>query len=579
MSLPGHQECARVHRNKLAKAGKFMTLQFQSGHSRHEMIKKLAVFVALFGTILLLTTKHIDDEDYIIHNGDMSRYLMNGVFLKDALRDLPFKNPIEYAQNYFIQYPALSLGFHPPFLALAEIPFFTVMGVSVSSARWMMVSFMIIGSFAWYFLMRRAFNNSATFSILSGLLFATTPLFVEYSQIVMPDFPALCLVILSSLFYFAYLSRSKHRYLLLAIVSVLAAVTTKQLAVFLVPCLLFHFVIYRKEIWQKWKIRNILLWVIPSALIMSALCILTVRYSGMNVDWVVDGLFKPKFLKADKLLYPFNLLFTNFLLLPVSVFAVIGAAIAVFKIKNTYNLFFVLWVLFFYVQMTLLPSYIVRHYVYLIPPFYFFCFLTLERIKQTFILNACLALFVIAIVYQTHTSYYQKVEYNRGYEAAAKYIIEQSPTGSVLYCSEMDTGFFVFFIRKHCSEEKFFIIRGDKILSLGSFNHYVKELVQNKEDYYEAISSYNIEYIVVEKMYNAEFKASAFKLQEKELNAERGLFSLERSIPILSNRMSLKDAALNIYKYKKFDPDNFSDAPFEVELPIINHKIKSTVLP
>ena len=84
--------------------------------------KKTAPFAVLLGVILLLTTKHIGDESYVSQNGDMPRYLMNGVFLKDALRDLPLQNPIEYSQDYFIQYPALSLGFHPPFLALADEP-------------------------------------------------------------------------------------------------------------------------------------------------------------------------------------------------------------------------------------------------------------------------------------------------------------------------------------------------------------------------------------------------------------------------------------------------------------------------
>ena len=56
----------------------------------------------------MLVGKNITDEEMISLNGDMPRYLMNGVYLLDVLRDLPFESFLEYSTAYFSRYPALS---------------------------------------------------------------------------------------------------------------------------------------------------------------------------------------------------------------------------------------------------------------------------------------------------------------------------------------------------------------------------------------------------------------------------------------------------------------------------------------
>ena len=52
-------------------------------------------------------------EGTISLNGDMPRYLMNGVYVLDLVRDRPFSSLdtlIEYTELYYGRYPALSLG-------------------------------------------------------------------------------------------------------------------------------------------------------------------------------------------------------------------------------------------------------------------------------------------------------------------------------------------------------------------------------------------------------------------------------------------------------------------------------------
>jgi len=91
---------------------------------------------------LLLATKGIRDEGTVSLQGDMPRYMMNGVYFYDLTRDLPFLNIIDYTLQYFARYPALSLGQHPLLPGIVQVPFYSIFGISVFSARLMTVFFM-----------------------------------------------------------------------------------------------------------------------------------------------------------------------------------------------------------------------------------------------------------------------------------------------------------------------------------------------------------------------------------------------------------------------------------------------------
>ena len=75
--------------------------------------------------ISILAGRGITDEEMVSLQGDMPRYLMNGVFLHDLIRDFPITNFMEYAVEYYSRYPALSLGHHPPLISLVLVPFFS----------------------------------------------------------------------------------------------------------------------------------------------------------------------------------------------------------------------------------------------------------------------------------------------------------------------------------------------------------------------------------------------------------------------------------------------------------------------
>ena len=149
--------------------------------------------------IFALSGKDLTDSAALSLQGDMPRYLMNGVFFYDAIRDVPLSDPIQYAGEYFAKYPALSIGHHPLLPSLAEVPFFFLFGVSVFSAKMTILVFVFIAALAWFGLVQNLYGSPI--ALLSSLLLLTSPMFVEYSRVMMSEIPALALIISASFWW------------------------------------------------------------------------------------------------------------------------------------------------------------------------------------------------------------------------------------------------------------------------------------------------------------------------------------------------------------------------------------------
>jgi hypothetical protein len=72
-------------------------------------------------------------------NGDFwwseaPRNALNGAFILDLLRELPFDDPVSWAVDYYYQYPALTILFYPPLFHAVLAVFYLVFGVSHATA-------------------------------------------------------------------------------------------------------------------------------------------------------------------------------------------------------------------------------------------------------------------------------------------------------------------------------------------------------------------------------------------------------------------------------------------------------------
>src|SRR5215831_12207882 len=85
----------------------------------------LALVAGMYGSL----PKHGD-----IWWSDASRNALNGAFVLDFLRAAPFRHPVEFAYDYYRQWPALTILFYPPLFYVVLAGVYAVLGVSEASA-------------------------------------------------------------------------------------------------------------------------------------------------------------------------------------------------------------------------------------------------------------------------------------------------------------------------------------------------------------------------------------------------------------------------------------------------------------
>ena len=247
-------------------------------------------------SVLLLSTKGLTNSGAVSLQGDMPRYLMNGVFFHDSIQDLPFSDPIKYAREYYVQYPALSIGHHPLLPSLAEVPFFFLFGISVFSAKATTLAFVFLGIFAWFKLVKTLYNSHIAF--LSSLLFLTSPMIVKYSRVMMSEIPALALIILATFWFFRYCEHERPHDAIGYVVSFVFACYAKQMVIFMFPIFFVYLGMTRgiRFLLKQQTIMSCLAIVI----LLIPLAVMTWKLSPANVSVVTQNIVKPPAPQVEK---------------------------------------------------------------------------------------------------------------------------------------------------------------------------------------------------------------------------------------------------------------------------------------
>ena len=181
---------------------------------------------------------------------DAPRHAMDGVFYYDMARERPIGHLKQWAINYYLQYPAVTVLTYPPLFAVTEAVFFAIFGISNTTAQLTVGMFFLATAWGAYFVCRLWLSRMVAFATV--LLFIGTPVMVLWGRQVMLEIPTFAFLFWSVYFFFRYLDSHAPRYMYLATIMVLAACYTKQPAVFIVPAyLLTLLAIYRVELFRK----------------------------------------------------------------------------------------------------------------------------------------------------------------------------------------------------------------------------------------------------------------------------------------------------------------------------------------
>jgi hypothetical protein len=513
----------------------------------HVKRNRFRYYITLICTIvLILSAKGIWDESVISMHGDMPRYLMNGAFFYDLIRDLAFKDPLGYAYRYYARYPALSLGHHPLLLGLAEVPFYSVFGISVFSGRLTIVFFQLLAAIFLFLLVKSVYDETIAF--FSSLLFVTTPYIVEFSRIVMSEIPTLALLITAAYFFYQYCESDKNKYIVASAVSLSLSIYSKHIAVFMIPVFLFYLLVRRGP--RSLLKREVIFSCLICALLLVPFVLITLKFSRANLNFVTTALSsKPSSFVvplSNRFYYYVNTIWERHLTLPVFILSLVSIPVHIYR-RDRRTIIFFLWIICLGIMVGSLGWRGSRYAIYWIPAFCLFAALTFNYFQTRSWRVAVAAVLLVITGYQFVVTFQKKIDFTDGYEKAAIYIINNKKAGTILYSGIIDTGYFIFFLRKHQTDRDLIILRADKMLATSKMNWIIDNKIKTRDEIYDILKNWGVRYVVIE---DVESPSHSLEWLRQEVKSDK--FILRKMITLKSNKRKTDNVPLSIYEFKEY---------------------------
>lgn len=529
--------------------------------SPYARLKSALPLVALCAIALALITRGMTDEATVSLQGDMPRYLMNGAYFYDFIRDLPLTHPLEYTYQYYAKYPALSLGHHPLLLGLAEAPFYAAFGVSVFSGRVTVTFFMVMGLIAWYALVARLYNRAVAF--FAGALLVTTPYIVDLSRVVLSEIPTLALVLVAAYYFHRYCDTHRSRHAYAFAVAEAFAVYGKHLALFMLPAFLAYLAL-RNGVRALFK-REVLVAIGIVVGLVAPLVPITLKFSQANIAWVANAGGASR-LSVPNLFFYIQTLWRHHLTAPVLALSVLALLLSIYQ-RDQRALFPVLWIVLFYLQITYTGAHDARYAVYWIPPFCLLAAATYSHVPLHSGQAVAAAVLSLTVVYQVIAASGLELTHAEGYEEAAQYVVQHRKGETVLFSGNVDSGFFVFFVRKHDIDRHLIVLRADKTLVTSSLARIIATQLTTPEQIYAMLRDFGTAYVVLE---DAPYSSPPLELLRQEVKTDH--FAVRQRIPFRSNSDKLQGVDLVVYEYLDYTPAK-RDRLLQMRIPLMGANV------
>ena len=502
----------------------------------------------LWGSVCLLFWTALDAGEFWWT--DESRHAMNGVFFLDLWRDMPWREPYQYALQYFAQYPALALNWYPPFFPVIESVFFAVFGITEFAARLAVLAFALIGATAWYAWVHPIWGRAV--AILSCLLYLSAPGVLDWTRSVMLEVPAIAMIIVSAFAFDRYLNHPTLGRAVLAGLMLGFTLLLKQTTVFILPALFAYALLTRrgKLLW-RWEagLAYIIVGIVAAVLMVHAL-----KFGSVPVNSLVD-----QFSSSSSQLFSltrwerFWSALWAVCKLPLIMAILIGAALWLRTRSAPQDLLILFWLICSYLFTTIViasgPGNVARYTMYALPPLALLACIPFSRsgLKEGGTLRgSMLVLLATLVAWNMYAAWAKPHPYVTGYKQAAEFVARQENTGLILFAGKHD-GNFIFHLRALDPEKNKAVVRADKILvSMAVHKHFgTVSYVKSVEDVIRLIDRFGIGIIVIESRDVVDLPE--FKLLAEAVDDPR--FKLIDEIPILTNVPEFANLSVRVYRY------------------------------
>ena len=502
---------------------------------------------------------------------DAPRHAMDGVFYHDLVRALPITHLKQWAMDYYLQYPAIVVLFYPPLFAVVESVFFSLFGVSHTTAQLTVSAFLLAAAYGTYFLTRQWVGRVAAFS--TALLLIGTPSMALWGRQVMLEIPTFAFLIWSCYFFFRYLDSGKPRGLYLVLALVLAAIYTKQTVVYVVLAyLLTLYFVYRNALFRRkefwWTTILFAIGLIP-------LAVVTLLWGRLNMrtvaggDWVEYSRASLAGWLYVARQWPYQV---TWVVLALAIFYCVGAILwKRWRMPSPVLFFLAAWLLTGYVFFTLIALKLQRHTIFLIFSLVFFAVLAVVQGLPAKL--APYAVVALAVGVFAHTLLVEHVPHVSGYRAAAEYVCSMAPSDSVVLFSGLRDGSFIFNVKSTPECKNLTVIRADKLLLRVLEDRHlfgVTELGVSESGFKDMLGRYSVRYVVMEPSFWNDLQS--MQMLVRILHEDQ--FKLLTTIPVTGDREPT-ESQLEIYQ--NLGPISQEKNLLRVELPAYGITVEGKV--
>ena len=371
---------------------------------------------------------------------------------------------------------------------------------------------------------------------------------------------ALVLASMNALTRFRESGRTRD-YLLFVALAVLS-LTSKQLAIFMFPA--YGMVLLSGGGYSRFARRDLMAWTLAGALLVVSIAIATLVLSPFNVAAVRWAFSQGVGIRGWRAI---GAGIIGGQLTPVLVLATIAGLVTAVIRRDRRIRTSAYWALsvlagVMFVTGAIEPA---RYSILAVPAYCIFAASLASVGMPRRVRWTATAMLLIVVLFQLSAGKRIYPVSATAYEEAARFVLADDSSDShptTLYSPVADTGYFIFFVRKHDLARRLVVLRSDKILTtslMGKLS--VEDRIQRPDEIYPLLSRYGTKFIVIEDRPTGSVVLDWLRTEVK------GPRFVERL------RIPFGGEALVVYEYKNATPPD-PDAEIDLKIPLVGREIR-----
>lgn len=479
---------------------------------------------------------------------DASRHALNGAFVLDFIEQLPWRHPIEFAYDYYRQWPALTILFYPPLFYGVLAAVYAVFGVSEASALLTELAFLFLLAWGAFRLSRHWLDAPPALAV--ALLLLGAPEVAFWGRQIMLDVPAYALLVWAAEFLVRHLKSGQRWTLFAAVICVAAATYTKYNAIFFVVPIAISLVYAHG--WRVFRHGAVLQAAALGGVLLLPLVGIFFAFGSYNLDQAaaLPGAEASRWSTAELTYYARIL--PSVISWPTLAFACLYILALPFapalRLARADAIFLGSWLLVGYAFYSMIAVKEPRHILFITYPLALMAVLAIDRTLARFSLRYGVSLaFAGAILAMTLST--DTVPAVAGMRQAAEAVAQLAPPETnVAFWGSRD-GTFVYAMRAYSGRRDLGVVRLDKIL-LSEVTVYVehgfKENAIKPDELTGTFRDLHVQYVVFQTRYHDDL--ASVKALEEALGSDK--FSEVERFPMTANYGKGYIADLVIYRMK-----------------------------